>query len=57
MFIFNRDNTLYTKDKDVQMLMPDAFDIDYQEVFTSEKDMVVYKILKHTYVMKLAIYS
>lgn len=37
MFIFNRDNTLYTKDKDVQMLMPDAFDIDYQEVFTSEK--------------------
>ena len=37
MFIFNRDNTLYTKDKDIQMLMPDAFDIDYQEVFTSEK--------------------
>lgn len=37
MFIFNRDNTLYTKDKNVQMLMPDAFDIDYQEVFTSEK--------------------
>lgn len=37
MFIFNRGNTLYTKDKDVQMLMPDAFDIDYQEVFTSEK--------------------
>lgn len=37
MFIFNRDNTLYTKDKDVQMLMPDTFDTDYQEVFTSEK--------------------
>ena len=36
MFIFNRDNTLATKDKDVQMYMPDAFDTEYQEVFTSE---------------------
>lgn len=37
MFIFNRDSTLATKDKDVQMYMPDAFDTEYQEVFTSEK--------------------
>lgn len=37
MFIFNRDSTLATKDKDVQMYMPDAFDTECQEVFTSEK--------------------
>ena len=37
LFIFNRDATLGTRDKDVQMYMPDAFDTDYQEVFTSEK--------------------
>ena len=37
MFIFNRDSTLATRDKDVQMYMPDAFDTEYQEVFTSEK--------------------
>lgn len=37
MFIFNRDSTLATKDKDVQIYIPDAFDTEYQEVFTSEK--------------------
>lgn len=37
MFIFNRDSTLATRDKDVQMYIPDAFDTEYQEVFTSEK--------------------
>lgn len=37
LFLFNRDATLGTRDKDIQMYMPDAFDTDYQEVFTSEK--------------------
>lgn len=37
MFLFNRDSTLLTRDKDVQMYIPDAFDTDYQEVFTTER--------------------
>lgn len=37
MFLFNRDSTLLTKDKDVQMYIPDAFDTNYQEVFTTER--------------------
>ena len=37
LFIFNRDNTMRTNDKDVQLLIPDAFEIDYSEVFTSDK--------------------
>ena len=35
LFMFNRDNTMKTQDKDVQLVMPDIFDIDYKEVFTS----------------------
>lgn len=35
LFMFNRDNTMKTQDKDVQLLMPDIFDVDYKEVFTS----------------------
>lgn len=35
LFMFNRDNTMKTQDKDVQLSMPDIFDIDYKEVFTS----------------------
>lgn len=37
LFIFNRDNTMRTEDKDVQLTIPDAFEIDYSEVFTSDK--------------------
>ena len=36
MFMFDRDNTLNTIDKSVQLQMPDIFDIDYKEVFTSD---------------------
>lgn len=35
LFMFNRDNTMKTQDKDVQLAMPDIFDVDYKEVFTS----------------------
>lgn len=35
LFMFNRDNTIKTQDKDVQLAMPDIFDVDYKEVFTS----------------------
>lgn len=37
MFVFNRNNTMQTKDKDVQLIIPDAFEIDYSEIFTSQK--------------------
>lgn len=37
LFMFNRDASLKTQDKDVQLVIPDAFDTDYQEVFTSDK--------------------
>lgn len=37
MFIFNRDASMKTDNKDVQLVIPDAFDIDYSEVFTSTK--------------------
>lgn len=37
MFIFNRDSSMETRDKDVQLVIPDAFDIDYVEMFTSTK--------------------
>lgn len=37
MFIFNRDSSMKTQNKDVQLVIPDAFDIDYVEVFTSDK--------------------
>ena len=36
LFMFDRDNTLQTNDKQVQLAMPDIFDVDYKEVFTSE---------------------
>lgn len=36
MFMFDRDNTLNTIDKSVQLQMPDIFDVDYKEVFTSD---------------------
>lgn len=35
LFMFNRDNTMKTQDKEVQLAMPDIFDVDYKEVFTS----------------------
>lgn len=37
MFIFNRDASMRTENKDVQLTIPDAFDIDYSEIFTSTK--------------------
>lgn len=37
LFMFNRDASLKTADKDVQLYIPDAFDTEYQEVFTSNK--------------------
>lgn len=37
MFIFNRDSSMRTEDKDVQLVIPDAFDIDYVEMFTSTR--------------------
>lgn len=37
MFVIDRDSTLTTKDKDVQMFMPDTFDANYRETFTSDK--------------------
>lgn len=37
LFVFNRDNQLKTEDKDVQMLIPDTFEIDYTEVFPTDK--------------------
>lgn len=36
LFMFNRDASLKTRDKDVQLTIPDAFDTEYQEVFTSD---------------------
>lgn len=37
MFVIDRDSTLITQDKDVQMFMPDTFDANYREMFTSDK--------------------
>lgn len=37
MFVIDRDSTLTTQDKDVQMFMPDTFDANYREMFTSDK--------------------
>ena len=36
LFMFNQDATLKTEDKDIQLSQPDAFDVDYTEVFTSD---------------------
>lgn len=35
LFMFDTSNTLETKDKSIQLSQPDAFDVDYKEVFTS----------------------
>ena len=35
LFVFNTNNSLETKDKSIQLYQPDAFDVNYQEVFTS----------------------
>lgn len=37
LFAFNVDNVMQTKDKDVQLTMPDVFDVNYKEVFTAEQ--------------------
>ena len=37
LFMFNGDNTLRTQDRDIQLIQPDAFDVQYKEVFTSDK--------------------
>ena len=37
LFMFNRDASMKTADKDIQLSIPDAFDTEYQEVFTSDK--------------------
>lgn len=38
LFAFDRSNTLQTADdNDIQLAMPDIFDVDYTEVFTSDK--------------------
>lgn len=56
MFIFNVDNMLKTQDKDVQMLMPDVFDVNYQEVFTAERgfagfqDFISYSVGSYGYI-------
>lgn len=36
MFLFDKSNTLKTADKDIQLSMPDIFDIDYKEIVTSD---------------------
>lgn len=35
LFMFNRDASLQTQNKNVQLYIPDAFDTEYQEIFTS----------------------
>ena len=56
MFVFNVDNTLKTQDKDVQMLMPDVFEVNYQEVFTTERgfagfqDFISYSVGNYGYI-------
>lgn len=37
MFMFDRTAALKTQDEDVQLAMPDAFDAQYKEVYTSDK--------------------
>lgn len=36
LFMFNLNNELKTIDQNIQLYQPDAFDVDYKEVFTSE---------------------
>lgn len=37
LFMFNTNNNIQTKDKDLQLSQPDVFDVQYNEVFTSDK--------------------
>lgn len=37
LFMFDTNASLKTQDKDVQLYQPDAFEVDYKEVFTSDK--------------------
>lgn len=37
MFMFDISASLKTRDQDVQLYQPDAFEVDYKEVFTSDK--------------------
>lgn len=37
MFMFDISAALKTRDQDVQLYQPDAFEVDYKEVFTSDK--------------------
>lgn len=34
--MFDRNNTLQTADKEFQLDIPDIFDVDYKEIFTSQ---------------------
>lgn len=36
LFMFSTDNTLETNNQNIQLLQPDAFDVKYREVFTSD---------------------
>ena len=36
LFMFDTSNMLQTRDKDIQLAQPDAFEVDYKEVFTSD---------------------
>lgn len=36
LFMFDTDNTLKTQGRDIQLTQPDAFEIDYKEVLTSD---------------------
>lgn len=37
LFLFDITDTLQTLDKNVQLLQPDSFDVNYKEVFTADK--------------------
>ena len=40
LFAFDRNNTLQTADdENIKLAMPDIFDVDYKEIFTSDKGM------------------
>lgn len=36
LFMFDTDNTLKTEDKNIQLMQPDVFEVQYKEIFTSE---------------------
>ena len=37
MFMFDISAALKTRDENVQLYQPDAFEVNYKEVFTSDK--------------------